>query len=99
MTIDRYNVGWAASMKMRKEGVDQYLESHQKQAKPMVSVDALVFIGCLIAVVFVCAFLMGYNDGIEDAKTIKVEPSSRATKCTSYDIRDGQKYFLNWKRV
>lgn len=101
MPIDRYNVGWAASMKMRKEGVDKYLDSHRKQAKPMVNVDVLVFVGIVLLVVALLAFLMGYREGQAD-RTVKQSlsvPYSPATKCTSYDIRDGQKYCLTWRRV
>lgn len=100
MTIDRYRVGWAASMKMRKEGVDQYLTSHRKQAKPMINVDVVVLVGCMMVASFVAGLLMGLNDREDCKPTIKQSSTySTVTKCTSYDIRDGHKYFLTWRRV
>jgi hypothetical protein len=99
MTIDRYRIGWA-ELKMRKEGVDAYLAEHRRQAKPMINVDVVVFVLIAMCAVFLFAFMAGYHDGVKD-RTAKQSsaPYSPVTKCTSYDIRDGQKYCLAWKRV
>lgn len=100
MSIDRYRVNhWSASFRERKEGVDQYLDSHRKQAKPMINVDMVVLVGCMIVAGFVAGLLVGLNDRDDCQPTIKQSSTySPATKCTSYDIRDGQKYCLTWSR-
>lgn len=93
--IDKYRVNaWSK----RKEAIDRHLESFQKGAKPPINIDAVVFWAIVLMVVVLMVYLR-VTTTCECESKPRAEPSSLQTKCTQYDIRDGQKYCLRWKRV
>lgn len=98
--IDKYRVNaWSA-----RKAIDEHLKEKQKQAKPKINVDVLVGGLVIFLSSLVILYIFGYQDGLNDgkkeaSKTSQREPYSPQTKCVSYDIRDGQKYCLRWKRV
>jgi hypothetical protein len=93
VSIDKYRVNaWSA-----KKAIDAHLDGYRKQAKPSINVDAIVFWMVVVVCTSVFFYLRGYRDCEDDQAKPRAETSSLQTKCTSYDVRNGQKYCLTWR--
>lgn len=77
MSLDAYRQNWRA-INDRKAAIDEHLAQFRKTAKPMINVDAVVFVVVLLCVVALGFYLLGVDDGPQLCSPFPTPPTTPA---------------------